>query len=173
MSQAFTDLSIDFDVLVIDIAAGVTESVINFSRSAHEVILVVCDEPASITDAYALIKVLSRDRGSFRFHVVSNMVQDAKEGRILYQKLARVCQRFLGITLYFLGTVPYDPMLRKAVQRQSAVIEVFPGSPSARAFKTLAMTAKKWPLPSGKRGQLGHFVERLSEGTKDYGEYLV
>jgi len=173
MSQAFTDLSIDFDVLVIDIAAGVTESVINFSRSAHEVIMVVCDEPASITDAYALIKVLSRNPGSFRFHVVSNMVQNTKEGRILYQKLARVCQRFLGISLYYLGTVPYDPLLRKAVQRQSAVIEVFPGSPSACAFKTLAMTAKKWPLPSGKRGQLGHFVERLSEGTKDYGEYLV
>lgn len=165
ITQAFAELSINFDVLVIDIAAGVSDSVINFSRAAQEIVVVVCDEPASITDAYALIKVLSQNGDLFRFHVVSNMVQHLHEGRILYHKLAKVCQRFLGVTLHFMGTIPYDPFLRKAVQRQNSVVQSFPGCPAARAFRKMALTAAAWPLPEGVRGQLGHFAEKLSAGA--------
>ena len=173
MIQAFSHLSIAFDVLVIDAAAGVSENVIRFLGGAHEVMVVVCDEPASITDAYALIKVLSRERGMLRFHVISNMVQSLHEGRTLYRKLDRVCQRFLGVRLNYMGTVPFDSYLRKSVQRQNAVVQAFPGSPSARALRNLAIVASRWPLPSGEEGRLGHFIERLSGNCRSYGEYLI
>ncbi len=173
MIQAFSHLSISFDMLVIDAAAGVSDNVISFLGGAHEVMVVVCDEPASITDAYALIKVLSRERNMFRLHVISNMVQSMHEGRILYRKLDRVCQRFLGVSLNYMGAVPYDPYLRKSVQRQDAVVKVFPGSPSARAFRNLAVVASRWPMPTGEQGHLGHFIERLSGNSKGYGEYLI
>ena len=165
--RAFSELSQDLDVLVVDVAAGVSEGVISFICASQEVIVVVCDEPTSITDAYALIKVLHLDYGLSQFHVISNMVQNSREGRILYHKLAKVCDRFLDVTLHLMGAVPYDPYLRKAVKRQYAVVQMFPGSPSARAFKELARVAVKWPLPGGTRGYLEFFVERLiNSGTK-------
>jgi flagellar biosynthesis protein FlhG len=171
--RAFSELSHRLDTLVVDTAAGVTDSVMAFTRAAQEVVVVVCDEPASITDAYALIKVLSRDFGATRIHVLANMVQDEKEGRTLYLKLARACERFLDVTLHCMGTVPYDPALRKAVQRQEAVVEAFPGSPSGKAFKTLAQTAADWPAPNGTRGHLEFFVERLIGPIEESRGYLA
>lgn len=173
MIQAFSHLSIAFDMLVIDNAAGITNNVIGFLGGAHEVMIVVCDEPASITDAYALIKVLSRERDMIRFHVIANMVQSTNEGRMLFRKLDLVCQRFLGVSLDYMGAVPFDPYLRKSVQRQDAVVQAFPGSPSARAFRNLAVIASRWPTPSGAEGHLSRFIERLSGNPKGYGEYLI
>ncbi len=159
--QAFSELSLPLDTLIIDTAAGVSDSVVSFTRAAQEVIVVVCDEPASITDAYALIKVLNKEHGLTRFQVLANMARDEYEGRNLYRKIATVCDRFLDVNLHFMGTVPHDEYLRKAVQRQHAVVEAFPGSQSAKAFKKLAAKADKWPVPKGMRGNLEFFVERL------------
>jgi len=125
------------------------------------VIIVVCDEPASVTDAYALIKILNRDNGVERFHVLANMTTTAYEGQALFKKLARVAQRFLDVTLNFLGAIPHDEYLRKAVQRQQTVMEAFPRSRSATAFRKLAEKTDRLPLPSAASGQLEFFVERL------------
>ena len=171
--RAFSELRHPLDTLVVDTAAGVSDSVMAFTRAAQEVVIVVCDEPTSITDAYALIKVLNRDFGANRCHVLANMAQDESEGRALYRKLARVCERFLDVTLHFMGTIPYDPALRKAVQRQAAVVEALPGSPSAKAFKTLAHTVANWPAPQGTRGHLEFFVERLVGPTQENRGYLA
>lgn len=87
--SAFSELSHDIDILLVDSAAGISESVVSFSRAAQEVIIVVCDEPASITDAYALIKLLSNEQGIFKFHILANMVPDRnKVGKCMtsYQK---------------------------------------------------------------------------------------
>ncbi|MEG6659941.1 flagellar synthesis regulator FleN, partial [Pseudomonas aeruginosa] len=79
--QAFSDISDNLDVLVVDTAAGIGDSVVSFVRAAQEVLLVVCDEPTSITDAYALIKLLNRDHGMTRFRVLANMAHSPQEGR--------------------------------------------------------------------------------------------
>lgn len=159
--RAFSELSHDLDVLIIDTAAGIADSVVSFSRAAQEVIVVVCDEPASITDAYALIKLLSREYGIQRFRVLANMAHSAQEGRELFTKIARVTERYLDVTLDFVGVVPFDDYLRKAVKRQKAVVEAYPRSRAAMAFKTLAQKADKWPIPTGAAGHLEFFVERL------------
>lgn len=159
--QAFSDLSHQLDVLLIDTAAGISDSVLTFSRAAHHVLVVVCDEPASITDAYALIKVLSRDRGVGRFRVLANQTRSPGEGRDLYQKLSRVCDRFLDVTLDYAGYVPYDDFMRRAVQQQVAVVEAFPASIASQGFKNLANKADTWLVPDGARGHLEFFVERL------------
>jgi flagellar biosynthesis protein FlhG len=159
--NAFSEVARDVDVLLVDTAAGLGESVLTFSRAAHQVVIVVCDEPASITDAYALIKVLSRDHGVGRFQVLASQVASAGEGRVLYEKIARVCDRFLDVILDYAGVVPEDAFLRRAVQRQQPVVEAFPASPSALAFKNLAERADRWGVPAGARGHLEFFLERL------------
>ena len=159
--RAFSDLGQRVDVMLIDTAAGLHESVTTFARAAHHVLVVVCDEPASLTDAYALIKVLSREHRVQNFRVLANQTRSPGEGRDLYEKLARVCDRFLNVSLEFAGSVPFDNYLRRAVQRQAAVVDVYPASISSIALKNLALKADKWSIPQGARGHLEFFVERM------------
>jgi len=159
--RAFSELSFPLDVLIIDTAAGVSESVTSFTRAAQEVIVVICDEPASITDAYALIKLLSRDYDVHRFRVLANMVPSVQTGRDLFRKIVAVTDRYLDVALDFMGMIPHDDYLRKAIQKQRAVTQVYPRSKSSIAFKKLAEKADKWPMPSSAGGRLEFFVERL------------
>ena len=159
--RAFSELNHDVDILIIDTAAGINESVTSFSRAAQEVVVVVCDEPASITDAYALIKVLNTEYGIQHFRVLANQAHSAQEGRDLFNKISRVTDRYLDVTLEFMGAVPYDDYLRKAVKKQRAVVQAYPRSRSAMAFKNLAQKTDKWPVPGVAGGHLEFFVERL------------
>ncbi len=164
--QAFSELNHDVDVLIVDTAAGINDSVVSFTRAAQEVIVVVCDEPSSITDAYAMIKLLNRDYGLHRFRVLSNMVHSMQEGRELFMKMVKVTDRFLDVTLDFMGSVPYDEYLRKALQKQRAVVEAYPRSKAAMAFKNLAKKTDNWPVPAEAGGHLEFFVERLIQSTQ-------
>ncbi len=159
--RAFSDLYHRIDVLIVDTAAGLHESVVTFSQAAQHVLVVVCDEPASITDAYGLIKVLSRDHGVQRFQLLANQTRRAGEGPELFKKIQRVCDRFLDVALEFAGSIPYDDYMRRAVQRQTAVVDAYPSSISSQALKNLALKADKWSVPRGARGHLEFFVERM------------
>jgi flagellar biosynthesis protein FlhG len=149
------------DILVIDTAAGISDTVVSFVRAANEVIVVVCDEPSSITDAYALIKLLSKDYGMQRFRVVANMTRTPQEGAQMFNKLNAVCERFLDVSLQYLGQVPFDENVRKAVQKQKALLEFAPNSKASVAIRALAKAVDQWPLPSAPTGRLEFFVERL------------
>lgn len=162
--SAFSELSHNIDVLIVDTAAGISDSVVSFSRAAQEVIVVVCDEPASITDAYALIKLLNKDQGIFKFHILANMVSGPQQGREVYDKLSKVSDRFLDVALDYIGHVPFDEHLQKAVKRQKAVVEAFPRSRAAQAFQTLSKKVNNWPLPTASGGHLEFFVEKLVSG---------
>ena len=160
--DVISELEREVEILIIDTAAGITDSVLTFCQAAQDAIVVVCDEPASITDAYALIKVLSRERGVDRVQVVANMVRDPNEGRVLYEKLTRVCEKFLAdVSLNYLGAVPQCDWLRMAVQRQQAVVLAYPGSPSARALVEIAQRIARWQAPTAPRGHVEFFVERM------------
>ncbi len=158
--RSFGELGCNLDALLVDTAAGISDSVVSFSKAAQEVVVVICDEPASMTDAYALIKLLHREHGIVRFRVLVNMVRSRQEGRRLYENLARVTDRYLLAELDYMGCIPYDKMLRKAVRRQGAVVELYPESSSAQQFKVLARQADNWP-EAESRGNVEFFIERL------------
>lgn len=159
--NAFAELSDELDVLIVDTAAGIADSVVSYCRAAQEVIVVVCDEPASITDAYALIKVLSRDYQITRFRLVANMSRSPAHSQRLYEKFSRVCEQFLQVHIDYFGTVPFDQALRDAVQKQVPVTLNQPTSPSAKAFRDMAKKLQTWPVPSDATGYLQFFVENL------------
>ena len=171
--RAFSEVACDTDLLIVDTAAGISDTVLSFSRAAHEIVVVVCDEPASITDAYAIIKLLNRDHGHQRFRILANMVRNAQEGRELYNKMCRVTDRYLDVTLGFMGAVPFDDSLRKAVRTQRPVVQAFPRSRVAQVFRNLAKKIETWPQPSGANGQVQFFVERLIKYSSDYGEMVL
>jgi flagellar biosynthesis protein FlhG len=159
--QAFSQLTAGLDVLMVDTAAGIADSVRQFCQAAQHVLVVLRDEPASLTDAYALIKVLRRDHGVMRFRVLANMSRSMGEGELLFRKLERVTSRFLDVVLEYAGEIPDDPMVRKAVREQRCVVQAYPSSAAARAFGRLARNAVRWPGVDAPRGNLEFFVERL------------
>lgn len=163
--RAFSELNQKLDVLIVDTAAGISDSVVTFTRAAQEVIVVVCDEPASITDAYAMIKLLNREHGLFRFRVLANMTQSAQQGREVYEKIVKVTDRFLDVAMEYIGCIPHDEYLIKAIRKQRAVVEAYPRSKASIAFKTLAEKINKWPVPQTAGGHLEFFVERLIQGN--------
>jgi flagellar biosynthesis protein FlhG len=135
--------------------------------------VVVCDEPASITDAYALIKVLSRDFGHERFRILANMARSIREGYELFGKIARVTDKFLNVSLDFIGSIPHDELLRQAVQKQRAVVEAYPASRASQAFKKLVTKVDNWPVPAAASGHVEFFVERLVNARSNGGGGVV
>ena len=159
--RAFSELQSQIDVLIVDTAAGISDMVLSFSKAAQDIMVVVCDEPTSLTDAYALIKILNKEHGIFRFKIVANMVRSLREGDELFSKLTKVTNRFLDVALELVAVVPFDENVRKSVRKQKAIVESFPTSPAAKAIKGLAQKAIEWPIPNQPGGHLEFFLEQL------------
>jgi flagellar biosynthesis protein FlhG len=163
--SAFSELTMDLDTLIVDTAAGISDGVLRFAEAAHETLLVVCDEPTSITDAYAIIKLLSTERGVRRFRIVTNMTRQGGDGSGLFEKLSRVTEKFLDVDLDHAGSIPFDDRVWRAVQLQTPFVTAFPTSLAAGALKKLAHRADKWDVPQAARGNIEFFVERFLNGS--------
>jgi len=157
----FSDLPTPADTLIVDVATGLAESVLSFCRAVREVIVVVVDEPTAVQDAFTTIRVLSERCHVNRFRVVANKTSSSQHGIDLYASLSRLTDRYLDVLLDFCGSIPFDPRLKQAVCRQSTVVEAFPRSPSALAFKKLGARVARWPQPQTPCGHIEFFVERL------------
>lgn len=159
--QAFSELTNQPEVMVVDTAAGISTDVARFTQAAQHPIVVVCDEPASLTDAYALIKVFSQNYGISHFHIVTNQSRKAQDGRLLFEKLSRVTDNYLEVVLRHLGDVPEDEYLVKAVQEQRAVVDAYPRSSSGEAFQQIAAKIDALPATREASGGIEFFFERL------------
>jgi flagellar biosynthesis protein FlhG len=157
LMQAFVTLPRNYDVLIIDCAPGIAEQVRRFSEAAQHLVVVLCDEPASLTDAYALIKVLMRERNLRRFKVLVNKSPPG-EGEALFKRLQRVTDRYLEVELQYLGEVPDDRLVHKAVREQRALLSAYPGCAAAHALRRIAVQSRRWPAPQGS-GRIEFFLE--------------
>lgn len=130
------------DFIIIDTGAGISDQVLEFVMASPEVLLVSTPEPSSLTDAYSLLKALYRNpnfvAGSTTIHVVSNRVNSMEEGQAVYDKLNSVVSQFLHGKLNYLGMIPADTALEKAVRQQQTVSLLEPNAKSAKAFEVLA-----------------------------------
>lgn len=135
----FIDLFKDFDVVLIDTAAGIGASVIWFNTFVRSNIIVITPEPTSITDAYALIKVLSKKFNRTNFQIVVNMVENDNESRIVFAQFSKVAESFLGVKLNYLGGLLVDPIVSKAVREQQPFFESAPRAKISTALKRIAL----------------------------------
>ncbi len=138
IGQLLQALSADFDMVLVDVAAGIGSSVLWFNTVVHHNIVVITPDPTSITDAYALIKVLLRDYGRKRFHLIANMVRNEKEGMQICQGLIKVVKKFLDIEPDYLGFVPRDNLMAKAVREQVPAIRCEKTGKADDAIRKLA-----------------------------------
>jgi len=127
-----------YDILLIDTAAGISSNVMYFNTSAQEIMVVVSPEPTSITDAYALMKVLSLKYSQKNFKMIVNMAANSEESREVFRQLSLVADRFLDITLEYMGHILIDKNITKSVRRQKIVSEIMPDTDASKCFVTLA-----------------------------------
>lgn len=159
--QAFASLPQVPEVLVIDCAPGMGLAVTTLLHAASEALLVVNDEPAAQADALALIGRLNRRYGMSRFRLLASMTFAQQEGLGLHESLLRLSESLPGVSLDYVGAIPFDDSLRRAVQRQRPLLEVFPRSRAGQAYAALAEKVDGWALPGSPRGHLEFFVEQL------------
>ncbi len=158
--NSFSELPWNIDTLVIDTAAGINNTVTHFCQAAGEVLVVLCDDPASLTDGYALIKVLNQQYGIKRFQAMANRVRDEDQGFELYKRLLQTADQFLHVDINYLGAIPEDDYLQRAGRMQRLVTSAYPQSPSARAFGRLADAVSRLEPQTELGGTLSFFPER-------------
>ncbi len=139
------------DIFLIDSAAGISSNVLDFSVSAQEIVVVVTPEPTSITDAYALMKVLSTKYAEKTCRLIVNQVASEQEGREIFRQLNLVAQKFLAIKMEYFGCVLQDANLVRYVKQQRLISQADPESPASYGFKNLAR--RTMALPTAKASQ--------------------
>jgi flagellar biosynthesis protein FlhG len=138
LAGALEGLARQVDMVLIDTCSGISDLVTYFAAAAQEIVVVVTPEPASLTDAYALIKILASNYREKSFLILANKVDDEEQSRRLFDSLSRTAVRFLNVSLDYLGWIPRDPCLSAAVARSRLVIEEAQDAPSSRSFNVLA-----------------------------------
>ena len=135
-------LSVIADIVIVDTGAGISDSVMEFVASSPEILLVTTPEPSSLTDAYSLLKMLYRnpkyDKNESVIHVLTNRVASFGEGKMVFDKLESVVKQFLDGSVHYIGIIPQDAMLEKAVRIQKPVSIVSPNARSSKRFEELA-----------------------------------
>lgn len=128
-----------YDFIFMDIGAGISDTVQTFASMASLRIVVITPEPTSLTDSYALIKVLNKRFALQDFRIVVNEVTSGNEAKRAFEKLAGACRHFLQVELELLGSVRMDKKLQEAVCRQQPLMTYAPGSPAALDIQNIAM----------------------------------
>jgi len=127
----------DFDFMLIDTAAGIAGNVMYFNMVAGEIIVVASPEPTSLTDAYALIKVLYQGYAARRFTLLVNMAGDSNEAGEVYSRLSNATNHFLDLPIEYLGYIPHDRNVSKAVKKQKLLSEAFPDSKASKSMSEI------------------------------------
>ena len=130
------------DVIIIDTGAGISDAVIDMVLASSEVLLVTTPEPTSITDAYALLKTINKAPGysndNIKIKMIGNRTLSMSDGEELYNKLNSVITKFLHMNMEYLGSVPFDVNLTKAVMKQQPVSVAYPNTPASKSIKAMA-----------------------------------
>jgi len=128
----------DFDYILLDTGAGISDNVLYFNAAAKDVFVIVTPEPTSLTDSYAIIKVLNQRHKMKRFKIIANMVGSQKEGNLVFQRLNKVAGHFLNVALDYAGFVYADKLLNQAVIKQTPFVLLYPKSSLSACIRGLA-----------------------------------
>ena len=160
--EAVGELEDELDYLIVDTGAGISDNVLYFNLAAQERLVVLTPEPASLTDAYALIKMLKLTHGVEHFKVCVNMAPDLKTAKDMFIRLHQACDHFLsGVSLDLVGVIPRDTGVRKAVVQQLPFCVSEPQSPAAKAVMQLARSITAWEAPKNLDGNIKFFWKKL------------
>ena len=150
-----------FDFVLIDTEAGISENVTYFNTAAQEILVVTTPEPTAITDAYALMKLLSTQYHEKKFNLVVNQIRNEDDALDVYRKLTMVANRYLDISIDYLGSIPEDRQMIDAIRKQRVISDIFPTSKITQSFHDLASRLCSEPSKTSPKGNLQFFWKKL------------
>ncbi len=163
----FETLSDKADFILVDTGAGISSNVLYFNSACDECVIIATKEPTSITDAYAMMKVMSQEYGTKHFKLIVNMVDSETDAKKVYASLSGALDKFLrNVILEYVGYIPFDRKLQQAVQKRSLVTDDSTDSLSAKAIETIAQTLSKTPVKQSSNGALTFFMSKVFEGAR-------
>ncbi len=166
--QNLAELDAIADVIIVDTGAGIADAVLEFLVASGEILLVTTPEPTSITDSYSLLKALCRHprykEESTKVKMVANKVEKEEEGEVLYSKLNAVVSRYLKLPMTYLGSIPQDTQLSRAVMQQVPVSMQNPGAKSSLAYEKMAnkLMGKEETERQPRRGMAAFFSHMIN-----------
>jgi flagellar biosynthesis protein FlhG len=164
--HAFDELQESVDYLIVDVAAGISPSVLTFMAACQRRIVVLQDQPAAIADAYGLIKVMTQDQDLDEVYLVANAVQGEAHGQQLAKFVNDVTLKFLGHTVKYLGCVGADETVQQAQRKYRSVVDFAPSSRAASDLRRLAQTLEKLPVLQEPGGQMQFFMGRMLQAQQ-------
>lgn len=132
-----------YDYLFLDLGAGISPTVVSLAVMSRVRLVVVTPEPTSLTDSYAMIKVLATQHDIKDYHVIVNMIESKADEKQTFERLKAACQRFLNVDIHFLGSVRADNMVSEAIRRQTPLMKMAPNSPAAQDISKLAQNIRQ------------------------------
>lgn len=163
LMEAIESIASSFDYLLIDTQAGISQEVMYFNSASSEVLCIINAEPTSLTDAYALIKVLSKNYGEKEVSILVNNVADVRIAQQTFTRLARAAERYLHVDLHYKGFIPSDNAVNEAVLDQRAVRQLYPSCSASRAYSKLAETIDRDFFGCRIKGGMQFFFKQLLE----------
>ena len=164
---ALDQLEEKFDILLVDTGAGISSNVLYFNSAARENIVVATPEPTSIADAYATMKELNRKCDTKEFLLLVNNVDNANLAKVVYKRLTDTSDRFLNISIDYLGYIYSDKNLPRAVRSRGLILNLFPESPASKCIINVGEKLLKDYKPTGSAGSMQFFFKKLLEERKE------
>lgn len=149
---------------ILDTGAGLSRTVVALALAADEILLVTTPEPTAITDAYAMLKVLSQRRAEVSVRLLVNLAEHAAHAREIHGHIERIAQRFLKREVPLAGWIPRDACVERAVREQRPLLLYFPHARAAEAIRGLAQRLVQGPVPA-RRGEFWHRLVKSSEAS--------
>ncbi|MEO8400360.1 MAG: AAA family ATPase [Gammaproteobacteria bacterium] len=159
--RSFSSLTDDIDIMIIDMASGISSQVIDFTQASQDILVVICNDPSSLMDSYAVIKILHQKYARSRFGIVVNKVKGAHEGFDVFSKFQEVTAKFINISMNYLGHVPADDYVNLAARERVCVVDKYPQSNAVIAINNLCYAINNWNDESSLSGGIQFFFERL------------
>ncbi len=159
--EGLDSMNTHFDYVLIDTEAGISENVTYFNTAAQEILIVTTPEPTAITDAYALMKLLSIQFHEKKFNLLVNQIRTEDDALDVFKKLTMVSNRYLDISIDYLGSIPEDRQMVESIRKQKVISELLPGSKVSKAFSQLASRICLEPAQPSPKGNIQFFWNKL------------
>jgi len=154
------------DIILVDTGAGISSNVLYFNSACDECVVIATKEPTSITDAYALMKVMSQEYGTKYFKLVVNMVDSENDAKRVYASLSGALDKFLGnVVLEYIGFIPFDRQLQRSVQKRSLIMDQAPDSIAAQAITRVASQIENSKDKANSNGSLTFFMSKVFQAA--------
>lgn len=159
--RSFSELSDNVDIMIVDLASGISKQVLDFTHASQDILFVICNDPSSLMDSYAVMKILHQKYARSQFGIIVNKVKSSGEGAEVFSRFQETSAKFININMNYLGCLPQDDYINIAARERKSVVDSYPNANVTTALKNLCKQIENWHNDDFLSGGIQYFFERL------------